>query len=105
MTMFNFTAADMPGGTKAKSKKAEPEVEAPVEETPKEKPATKKPANKKAAPKKEAEPIAEEPQAPEQTDTETHGVGPSTVEGAAVSDETNEALAESVGVEAPEESN
>ena len=75
-TMNNFRAEDMPGAAK---KDAKPAVA--VEEVKKEAEQKKAPA-KKTAPKKE-EPKVEvaETEAPAQTDTETHGVGPSTVEG------------------------
>ena len=74
MTMTNFTAADMPGGQKAKPV-AEPETEAPVEET------VKVEAEPVVVVEAAAPEAVEEQKAPEQTDTETHGVGPSTVEG------------------------
>lgn len=75
MTMHNFTAADMPG-TKEYESANKPAPKKTEESAPAEKKTpTKKPAAKKAEPK------VEEKKAPVQTDTETHGVGPSTVEG------------------------
>ena len=79
-TMNNFRAEDMPSAAKKDAKPAEAKEE--KKDAAPKKAAPKKEAVKKAAPKKD-ETVVPEPQnvPPTQTNTETHGVGPSTVEG------------------------
>lgn len=80
MSMTNFTEADMPGikPAAAPAKKAAPKKAAKKTEAPKAKKVEEASVEADAPEQTDS---AELPGVPEQTDTETHGVGPSTVEG------------------------
>lgn len=73
MSMTNFRAEDMPGNS-APAEETKPVAKPKAEE---KKAPAKKPVAKKA-PAKKAEPKSTED---DKSETETHGVGPSTVEG------------------------